>query len=560
MKLTGAQALVKILEDEGVNYIFGYPGGSVLALYDALFEAKELKHILVRQEQAAVHAASGMARVTGQPGVCLATSGPGATNLVTGLATAYMDSIPIVAITGQVGTGMIGTDAFQEVDITGITLPITKHNYLVKDIKDLPRVLKEAFHIAKTGRPGPVLIDIPKDISHGSFEFKVPESIELKGYKPNYKGHPAQIKNLVRLLGEAKKPLILAGGGIISANATQELMEFAGRLSIPVATTLMGIGSIPEDHDLALGMGGLHGKPVANYALSQCDLLIGIGVRFDDRLTITIEKFAPHAKIAHIDIDPAEIGKNVIVNLPIVGDIKLVLNELLDRLEEKGHGEWLGQIKHWKDEHPLRYKEDDQLKPQMVIKRLGELTSGKAIVTTDVGQHQMWTAQYYGFTKERSFISSGGLGTMGYGLPAAVGAKFAKPESLVIAVTGDGSFQMNMAEIATATAHDLDIKILLFNNSYLSLVRQLQYFACDKRYSGVSLKGNPDFVKLVESYPNTEAYRITKVEEIDEVLNKALYNGKLTLIECVVSCEELVYPVVLQNKGLDEMIQYTEER
>ncbi|MDS1029327.1 biosynthetic-type acetolactate synthase large subunit [Bacillota bacterium LX-D] len=556
MGITGAQALIKYLEKEGVKYVFGYPGGAVLALYDALLESKLIKHVLVRQEQAAVHAASGYARATKKTGICLATSGPGATNLVTGLATAYMDSIPLVAITGQVGTDMIGTDAFQEVDITGITMPITKHNYLVKDVKDLPRIIQEAFHIASTGRPGPVLIDIPKNVSSALLEEDYPASVELRGYKPNYKGHPAQIKNLAKLIAEAQRPVIYAGGGVISSNATEELRELAERINAPVTTTLMGIGSFPEDHELSLGMLGLHGTPYANYAVTECDLLISIGVRFDDRVTGAIQKFAPQAKVTHIDIDPAEIGKNVTIDLPIVGDVALVLKDLLKRVGSQEHHTWLSQIQKWKEEHPLRYANDDQLRPQYIIEKLGELTRGNAIVTTDVGQHQMWTAQFYKFVGPRSFLSSGGLGTMGYGLPAAVGAQLAKPESLVITVTGDGSFQMNMAELGTAVEQKLPIKIILFNNSYLSLVRQLQHYHCDQRFSGVAFTGNPDFVQLAESYQNVAGLRIAKKEDVEPVLQEALSNGKLTVVECRVSEQELVYPVVLPNKGLNEMVHF----
>lgn len=557
MRLTGAQALIKFLEDENVKYVFGYPGGAVLALYDALLESTKITHVLVRQEQAAVHAASGYARVTGRPGVCIATSGPGATNLVTGLATAYMDSIPIVAITGQVGTDMIGTDAFQEVDITGITMPITKHNYLVKDVKKLPEIIKEAFHIASTGRPGPVLIDLPKNVSGATFDYKPVGSVDLQGYKPTYQGHPAQVKNLAGLISQAERPLICAGGGVVTSNAWDVLKDLAETLNTPVTTTLMGLGAFPEDHPLSLGMLGLHGTPYANYAVQNCDLLIGIGMRFDDRVTSAVQKFAPQAKVVHIDIDPAEIGKNVAVDLPIVGDVKNVLSELLKRVSPKKNALWLEQIGSWKKSHPLKYGEQgERLRPQYILEKLGEMTKGKAIVTTDVGQHQMWTAQYYNFTKPRSFITSGGLGTMGYGLPAAVGAQLAAPDSLVVAVTGDGSLQMNMGELGTATEQKLPIKVLLLNNSHLCLVKQLQYFNSGKRYSGVCFTGNPDFVRLVTSYPGAVGLRIEKPEDVEPVLKEALSNGKLTLIDCQISDEELVYPVVPNNGALDEMIHY----
>lgn len=559
MGITGAQALIRYLEEENVKYVYGYPGGAVLPLYDALLESTKIKHILVRQEQAAVHAASGYARVTGRPGVCLATSGPGATNLVTGLATAYMDSIPIVAITGQVGTDMIGTDAFQEVDITGITMPITKHNYLVKNVADLPRVVKEAFHIASTGRPGPVLIDIPKNVSGAVFNYQPPAPVDLRGYKPTYHGHPSQIKNLTKFVLEAERPVIYAGGGVISSNATEELFALAELLDAPVTTTLMGLGSFPEDHRLSLGMLGMHGTPYANYAVTNCDLLIGLGARFDDRVTSAISKFAPQAKIVHIDIDPAEIGKNVTANLPIVGDVKLVLEELLKKVTKKEHHSWIKQIQEWKESHPMVYGNGGCVRPQEIIQKLGDLTRDKAIVTTDVGQHQMWAAQFYKFTRPRSFISSGGLGTMGYGFPAAVGAQMADPAALVIAVTGDGSFQMNMAEMGTAVENGLPLKILLFNNSHLCLVKQLQHFYCAKRYHGVTFTGNPDFVQLATAYPGVVGLRIEKPEDIEPVLTEAVKNGKLTLIDCRISPDELVYPMVPPNKGLDEMIHFPAE-
>lgn len=553
--ITGAQALVRTLEEEQVEIIFGIPGGAVLPIYDALNETN-IRHVLVRFEQAAVHAASGYARTTGKPGVCLATSGPGATNLVTGIAGAYMDSIPLVVLTGQVPTSMIGTDAFQEVDITGITFPITKHNYLVKDPNDLPRVVKEAFHIARTGRPGPVLIDIPKDVAAGICSRGAPERVELRGYKPTYKGHPNQIRNAARLMQEAERPVIFVGGGVISSGATEELRKLAETLSIPVATTLMGIGSFPENHPLSLGMLGLHGTAYANYAVTEADLLIALGVRFDDRVTGLVEKFAPRAKIIHLDIDPAEIGKNVEVNVPIVGDVKLVLQSILALVEEKKNEEWLAKINEWRERYPLEYgNKKETLRPQYVIEELGRLTDHQAIVTADVGQHQMWAAQFYKFARPGSFLTSGGLGAMGYGFPAAIGAQLGNPEALVIAVTGDGSFQMNMAEMATAMENNLPIKILLFNNSGLGMVRQLQHFYCERRYTAVEFTGNPDFVRLAECY-GAAAYRIQSPEEVVPVLKEALNNDRLTLVECVIDRDEWVYPMVPSAKGLDEMIQY----
>lgn len=561
MRMLGAEALIKSLEAEGVDVIFGYPGGAVLAIYDAL-QKSSIKHVLVRQEQAAVHAASGYARITGQPGVCMSTSGPGATNLVTGIATAYMDSIPLVAITGQVATSMVGTDAFQEVDIFGITMPITKHNYLVSNIKDLPRIIHEAFHIARTGRPGPVLIDIPKDVSGGILEkYQPPEKVDLKGYKPTSRGHSSQIRNLAELIKASKKPLIYAGGGVVHANAHEELLALAEKTSIPVTTTLQGLGVFPENHPLSVGMLGMHGLPCANLTVQEADLLIGLGVRFDDRVTLSVERFAPKAKIVHVDVDPAEIGKNVLVDLPIVGDVRLVLEDLLDLVGNKENQEWIEEVHRFKKECPLVYGDyKSALKPQYVLEKLAELLEGKdAIITADVGQHQMWAAQYNKFLKPRTFLTSGGLGTMGYGFPAAVGAQIAAPESTVVAVTGDGSFQMHMAELGTATENNLPIKILLFNNSYLGMVKQLQHFFVEERYAGVEFTGNPDFVNLINSYKDACGYRITKPEEVEGVLKEALNNGKLTLIECVVSDEEYVYPIVPNDKGLDEMIYFPKE-
>jgi len=554
--ITGAEMLVRCLEELGVDLVFGYPGGNILPVYDALI-GSNIRHVLVRQEQGAVHAASGYARVTGKAGVCLATSGPGATNLVTGIATAYMDSIPLVVFTGQVPTIMVGTDAFQEVDITGITIPITKHNYLVKDVDELPRVIKEAFHIATTGRTGPVVVDLPKDVSSAVCKAKPPQEVELRGYKPNYQGHPTQIRNLARLIQEARRPVIYAGGGVIRSGASDLLRTLAERVKAPVTTTLMGIGGFPEDHPLSLGMLGMHGTPYANLAVQECDVLIGLGVRFDDRVTAAVEHFAPRAKVVHVDIDPAEIGKNVLVDLPIVGDLRLVLTDLLELVEEKDHQEWLDTVYAWRRERPLAYGSPDVLRPQYVLAKLGELTRHRAIITTDVGQHQMWTAQHYGFVRPGSFLTSGGLGTMGYGFPAALGAQLGAPDTLVIAVTGDGSFQMHMAEMATAVQEGLPVKILLFNNNSLGMVRQLQHFFCNRRYTAVDMV-NPDFMKLAECY-GAAGLRIQQPAEVEPVLTEAINNGRLTIIECIISDTELVYPVVPGTKGLHEMIEYTEE-
>jgi acetolactate synthase-1/2/3 large subunit len=557
MKITGAEILIKTLEKEGVDTIFGYPGASVLAIYDTLLKSN-IKHVLVRQEQAAVHAASGYSRTTGKIGVCMSTSGPGATNLVTGIATAYMDSIPIVIFTGQVSTNMVGTDAFQEVDITGITMPVTKHNFLVKDVKDLSRIVREAFHIAGTGRPGPVLIDIPKNVSEDLVKDKISEKIELRGYKPNYKGHPTQIKNAASLINKSQRPVIFTGGGVIRYLEFKELNELLEKTGAPITTTLSGIGAFPEPHQQSLGMLGMHGTPYANYAVTDCDLLVGLGVRFDDRVTSKIEKFAPNAKKIHIDIDPAEIGKNVNIDIPIVGDLKKVLDEMLPLIEEKNRDEWLNKINEYKRVHPLKYNKDEKLSPQYIIEKLGELTKNNdVVVTADVGQHQMWAAQHFKFESPGSFLTSGGLGTMGYGFPAAVGVQMADKKKLVIAVTGDGSFQMHMAELGTAMENNLPIKILLLNNNSLALVKQLQHIYCNKKYSAVDFRCNPDFISFAKCY-GAEGVRITTNDEVEPKLQEALGNNMPTIIECIISSEEKVYPMVLANKGINEMIQYEE--
>lgn len=549
---TGARALMEVLQAEGVELVFGYPGGAVLPLYHELAQTP-IRHVLVRQEQNAVHAASGYARTSGRTGVCFATSGPGATNLVTGIATAYMDSVPVVIFTGQVPTSMVGSDAFQETDITGITIPITKHNYLVKDVEELPRIVKEAFYIAGTGRPGPVLVDIPKDVALAPCQAPVPEKVELRGYKPTYQGHPGQLRSLAKLLQEAERPLLFAGGGVVASGAERYLQELAEKIQAPVATSLTGLGAFPEDNPLSLGMVGLHGKPYANHAVMECDLLVGLGVRFDDRVTGAIEKFAPQAKIAHVDIDPAEIGKNVRVDLPLVGDISCVLKELLPLVETARHPEWLERIKSLRNNYPLTYGRGGEVRPQWVIERLGEMTRGRAIITTDVGQHQMWAALFYGYTEPRTFISSCGLGTMGYGLPAAIGAALARPDRQVWVITGDGSFQMGMAELGTAVEQGLPLKILLFNNQSLAMVRQLQHFYYERRYTAVKFTANPDFVRLAECYGAT-GLRITKQEEVVPVLAQAMQDDGLTLIECLISEEEMVYPMVLNGAALNEML------
>lgn len=554
MQLSGAQILVECLEREGVDVIFGYPGGQVIPIYDVLYDAR-IRNILTRHEQGAVHAADGYARSTGKTGVCLATSGPGATNLVTGIATAYMDSVPMVAITGQVPTFLLGCDSFQEADITGITLPITKHNYLVKDIKELPRVIKEAFHIAGTGRPGPVLIDIPKDISTIIDTFAYPETVELPGYKPNYIGNVRQIKEAVEAMEGAERPLLYVGGGAVISGAEQELLQLAEQLEIPVTTTLMGMTAFPGRHPLALGMLGMHGTAYANYAVCETDLLIAVGARFDDRVTGKLASFAGKARIVHIDIDPAEIGKNVAVDIPIVGDVKSVLEMMVARSKPRRRPEWLAQIAKWREAHPLSYEsgESGDLKPQGVIEELNRLTHGEAIICTEVGQHQMWTAQYYQFTRPRSLVTSGGLGTMGYGFPAAIGAQMGNPDRLVIDIAGDGSFQMNIQELGTAVAYNLPVKVIILNNFYLGMVRQWQEFFFKKRYSATDLGSNPDFVKIAEAY-GASGFRITSAAELPGVLKTALETPGPVVVDCQVSREENVLPMVPANSSLDQMI------
>ncbi|NTW05379.1 MAG: biosynthetic-type acetolactate synthase large subunit, partial [Peptococcaceae bacterium] len=498
MKKSGAEILVDSLIDQGVDTIFGYPGGQVLAIYDALYDA-DIRHILTRHEQGAVHAADGYARASGRPGVCVATSGPGATNLVTGIANAYMDSVPLVAITGQVPRAALGRDSFQEADITGITLPITKHNYIVKDVKDLAMTIKEAFHIATTGRPGPVLVDMPSDISAEKTDYVVPGPVRLPGYHPVFKASEDQLNKAVKLILEAERPVIYAGGGVISSGAHEELKKLAELLVAPVTTTLMGLGGFPGDHPLSLGMLGMHGTKYANYAICETDLIITVGARFSNRNTGKIEVFAQDAKIVHIDIDPAEIGKNVRADVPVIGDIKTVLNQLLPRLRAKLPGAWQEKIKKWKKEFPIDYEGGGKLKPQQVIREIYKATEGNARIATEVGQHQMWAAQYYTYTRPRSFISSGGLGTMGYGFPASIGVQVACPDEVVFNIAGDGSIQMNTQELATAVNYQLPVNVAILNNGFLGMVRQWQELFYNSRYSHTELQ-NPDFVKLAEAY------------------------------------------------------------
>ncbi|RKY77852.1 biosynthetic-type acetolactate synthase large subunit [candidate division KSB1 bacterium] len=570
MSKKGAEIIIDILRCEGVKDLFGIPGGAVIDIFDMLYDA-DINFYLMRHEQAAAHAADGYARATGKVGVCIATSGPGATNLVTGIATAYMDSIPLVALTGQVATKLIGNDAFQEADTTGITRPITKHNYLVRTTDELPRILKEAFYLARTGRPGPVLVDLPKDVQQGETNEKYPDKIELRSYKPTLWGHPGQIKKLANAIKHSKRPVIYAGGGVISSGASEELRELAIKAKIPVTTTLMGLGVFPETHPLSLKMLGMHGTQYANYAIMEADLLIAIGARFDDRVTGKVEEFAPKAKIAHIDIDPSSIRKNVNVDIPVVGDVKNVLSELNKILQPGDTSEWLKQIEQWKRDYPLTYREDGNLKPQYVIEQIYEVTKGKAIITTEVGQNQMWAAQFYKFTKPRTFLSSGGLGTMGYGFPAALGAQVACPDHIVFDVAGDGSFQMNIQELATAVNNNLPVKIAILNNGYLGMVRQWQEMFYNKRYSGVCLVGDYEcvekhtdssgkqplmllnFVKIAEAY-GAVGIRVTKKKQVREALEEALAIPKPVVLDFHIEPEENVFPMVPAGASLNQMI------
>ncbi|ACL69837.1 biosynthetic-type acetolactate synthase large subunit [Halothermothrix orenii] len=550
--MTGAEIVVQSLLKEKVKDIFGYPGGAVLPIYDVLYDSP-INHYLTRHEQGAIHAADGYARSTGEVGVCIATSGPGSTNLVTGLATAYMDSVPVVAFTGQVTTNFIGKDAFQEADIRGITIPITKHNYLVTDIQDLARTIKEAFYLARTGRPGPVLIDIPKDITRDKCEFVYPDKVELPGYDPTYRGHKLQINKAAHEINKAEKPVIFAGGGVIASEASTELRKLVKKSSIPITTSLMGLGIYPENDFLSLGMPGMHGTRYANYAISEADLLVAVGVRFDDRVTGKIEEFAPDAKIIHIDIDPAEICKNVEAHIPIVGDARNILKELLPLIEHKERGAWLQQIKEWKEKNPLKYEQSEtNIKPQYVIEKLYELTGGEAIISTEVGQNQMWAAQYYKYSHPRTFLSSGGLGTMGYGFPAAIGAQVGNPDRVVIDIAGDGSIQMNIQELATVSNYNLPVKIIILNNSYLGMVRQWQELFYDKRYSSTGLK-NPDFIKLAEAY-GVYALKIDKKDEVKPALEKILSVNGPALLDVRIEEEENVFPMVPQGAGIKKMI------
>jgi acetolactate synthase-1/2/3 large subunit len=563
MKITGAEAIVKCLEEQGVEVMFGFPGGVIIDLFDEL-EKSDITNVLVRHEQAAVHAADAYARVKGDVGVALVTSGPGATNTVTGIASAYMDSIPIVVLTGQVPTALIGNDAFQEVDIIGITRPCTKHNYLVKDPDDLCDILREAFYVARTGRPGPVLVDLPKDVTMGKLKFKEPKPVKMQSYRPTYEPHPGQIAKACKAILRAKRPVIYAGGGVILSNSNEELTELAKKISAPVAMTLMGLGAFPGTHELSMGMLGMHGTYYSNMAVSKSDLLIAVGARFDDRVTGKLDEFAPHAKIIHIDIDPTSISKNVSVDIPIVADCKHALtainrwfdvqedfneNDQKDKLET-----WLDDINDWKEKHPLGYVEEgDIIKPQYVVQKLHELTKGEAIITTEVGQNQMWAAQFYHFNHPRHFMTSGGLGVMGYGFPAAIGAQMAAPAKTVIDVAGDGSLQMNIQELATARQYNCQVKIAILNNSYLGMVRQWQELFYDKRYAGTDLEVAPDFVLLAEAY-GAVGLRATKVSEVVPVIKEALKTKNTVMMDFVIAREEGVYPMVPAGKATTEML------
>ncbi len=567
MSRKGADIVIEALKEEGVEVIFGLPGGAIMEVYDALYRDGTIKHILARHEQGAGHMAEGYAKATGKVGVAMTTSGPGATNIVTPIADAYMDSVPIVVITGQVPTHMIGNDAFQEVDIVGITRPITKHNFLVRNIEELPLVIRQAFYIAKTGRPGPVLIDIPKDITQQLSNVGIPgeEKVResLPGYKPHTEGNVQQIKKAARLIASAKRPVLYIGGGAVNSEAQEELVELAQLMKIPVTTTTQGKGAFPEDHPLALRMLGMHGTYYANMAVYNADLLIAVGARFDDRVTGKIDEFAPEAKIIHIDIDPASISKNIVVDVPIVGDVKIVLRKLINEIKRRGakilHQEerdrWLAQIEKWKRLHPLSYKNSKKvIKPQYVIEQIHEATAGDAIIVPGVGQHQMWAAMFFKFSYPRQFLNSGGLGTMGFGLPAGIGAKVGRPEKEVFVVDGDGSFVMTMQEIITAVEYKIPVRVAIINNGYLGMVRQWQELFYDKRYSEVDLSVQPDFVKLAEAM-GAVGFRAEKPSEVREILDEALkIDDKPVILDFVVDREENVLPMVPPGKSYRDMI------
>ena len=555
MKLSGAKILIESLKREKVEVIFGFPGGVLLDVYDELYATKEIRHILVGHEQGAAHAADGYARATGKVGVCLATSGPGATNLVTGIATAYMDSIPMVALTGQVLTSMIGNDAFQEADIVGITRPITKYNYLVRNVADLAQTIKEAFYIASTGKPGPVLIDLPKDVMVDKTDFLYPEKANIKSYKPTYIGNIKQIKKAAAAINVSEKPVLYIGGGVIASQGADVLVkELAEKSDLPVTVTLLGKGGFPDNHRLSLNMLGMHGTQYANHAIMDSDLIIAVGARFDDRITGKVSEFAPHASVIHVDIDPTAIGKNIKTDIPIVGDVKKVLEELVKYIEPRTRSQWNGKIESWKKKYPLTYKDSgDCIKPQYVVEKIDEVTNGEAIITTEVGQNQMWAAQFFRYTKPRTFISSGGLGTMGFGLPAAIGAKMGFPDKIVFDIAGDGSFQMNIQELATAVKNNINVKVAILNNSCLGMVRQWQELFYEKKYSHTILDNNPDFVKIAEAY-GAKGLRVTRKKDVEEALKEAIKIDAPFVLDFVVAPEENVFPMVPAGASLTEML------
>ncbi len=560
MKLTGAQILMEVLKDEGVDTIFGYPGGAIIDIYDELAKT-DIHHILVRHEQGAVHAADGYARAAGKVGVCLVTSGPGVTNTVTGIASAYMDSVPIVILSGQVPTALIGNDAFQEVDIVGITRPCTKHNYLVMTIEDLASTVKEAFYLARSGRPGPILVDIPKDITKDVMEYTPPGEVKLKSYHPTYKPNMKQLKKIVKLIEGSERPIIFAGGGVILSKGSQELTDLARKARIPVTTSLMGLGAFPGSDPLSLGMIGMHGTYRANMVTSVCDLMIAVGVRFDDRVTGKTDAFAAQSQIVHIDIDPTTIRKNIPVTVPVVGDCKISLehlNQLIDEIDlgnlSQKREKWFAQIDEWKRSNTLAYKQgNDTTKQQYVGEKLYELTKGQAIITTEVGQNQMWAAQYYYYDQPNHYITSGGLGAMGFGLPAAIGAQAAFPDKLVIDIAGDSSIQMNSQELATAVQSCLPVKIVILNNGYMGMVRQWQELFYDKRYVCTTMDCAPDFVKLAEAY-GAVGLRATKPSEVESVLAEGLSIPKPVIMDFIVEKEEGVYPMVPAGAAITEML------
>ena len=558
--INGARILLECLHRVGVTDIFGYPGGAVIPIYDEIYSFDKIKHYFARHEQGAVHAADGYARVSGKVGVCLATSGPGATNLVTGIMTAHMDSIPLLAITGQVRSNLLGRDAFQETDIVGITVPITKVNYLVQNIKEIPKIIKEAYFIASTGRPGPVLVDIPNDIqqqeiSYEEFNRLFDKEVKLEGYDPTYVGHPVQIKRALSLIKKAKKPLIIAGAGVIKSGASKELLELVNKTDMPVATTLLGLGGFPENHELSLGMLGMHGTVPANFATDEADLVIAAGIRFDDRIAGNPSKFCEHAKIIHIDIDPAEIDKNKKVDVPIVGDLKNVLAEINKELEPKKHTEWTDKVKEWKNEYPLAHRNvgEDKLLPQEVLKAVNDILDGDAIVVTDVGQHQMWAAQYLTFKNPDTIVTSGGAGTMGFGVPAAMGAQVGAKDKKVVLIVGDGGFQMTLEEIMMIRQYNLPVKIVLINNSFLGMVRQWQELFKDRRYSFVDLQCNPDFVKIAEAY-GIKSERLKTKEDLKNRLKDLILSDEGVIIDCIVEKEENVFPMIPAGKTVSQMI------